>query len=63
MEHDPNYDEYFETCDLCHDYFDLFQMRITEHNYLYCDLCLSEYDGISEKLPKISDDIGKTITE
>ena len=31
--------EFLEECDLCHDYFDLQQIRITEEGYFYCDTC------------------------
>ncbi len=47
-EQDP-YSDILEICDCCHDYFDLFQVRIDEYGNIYCDKCLGEYKEAENK--------------
>ena len=38
----------FIECELCHDLFDVFQIRLTYENHCYCDRCLKEYKNCEE---------------
>ena len=35
--------EIFQECELCHDIFDILQIRLTFEGSFYCDKCLKEY--------------------
>ncbi len=35
-------DDYLEICDLCGDFFDIQQIRLTESGQMLCDKCMAE---------------------
>lgn len=42
MNTEDDLNEYLCECDLCHDYFDIFQLRVDENGkFVYCDKCLT----------------------